>query len=109
MSSPPHVWVPLIHTRARGKFQPEFSFDESFIKSLRFGAYWKRDFAMRKADFEVVSSGEPRAKGLLRGQSTLQWEYDLQITCPGVPLTDTLVVDVLSPSGRRVSRFSKRL
>jgi hypothetical protein len=95
--------------QSAGGVQPEFSFDESFIKSLRFEAYWKRDFEMRKADFEVISSGEPRANRQLRGQSTLQWEYDLQVTCPGVPLTDTLVIDVLSPSGGRVSRFSQKL
>jgi len=61
------------------------------------------------AAFEVVSSGEAFAKDLLRGQSTLHWEYDLQITCPGIPRTDALVIDVLSPDGSRISRFSKRL
>ena len=96
------------HQRTGG-VQPEFSFDASFVKSLRFEAYWKRDFELRNADIGVVSSGEPDRKRLLRVQGTSRWEYDLQITCPEVPLTDTLVIDVLSPSGVRISRFSQRL
>ena len=90
------------------QFQPEFTFDTRFISSLRFEGFWQRGFKKRTADLKLFSSGESGRDSFKNGPSTNRWEYVLKIKCLNAPLTDTLVVQILSVDGKRVGQFSQK-
>jgi hypothetical protein len=80
----------------------DFRFDDEFMKSLQFDAFWKRGFDQRKAALGVLSEEEsddlaPTAK---------LWEYEFSVNSKDVPLTESLLVVLHAPDGRIVSRLS---
>jgi hypothetical protein len=80
----------------------DFRFDDEFMKSLQFDAFWKRGFDQRKAELGVLSEEEshdlaPTAK---------IWEYEFSVNSNDVPLTESLLVVLHAPDGRIVSRLS---
>ena len=87
------------------QFQPDFSFDMKFVSSLRFEGFWQRGLERRNLDLGLFSSGESGRDSFENHFRTNAWEYVLKIKCPDVPLTDTLVIQILSADGKRVSRI----
>jgi hypothetical protein len=80
----------------------DFRFDDEFMKSLQFDAFWKHGFDQRKADLGVLSEEEshdlaPTAK---------LWEYEFSVNSKDVPLTESLLVVLHDADGRIVSRLS---
>lgn len=90
-------------------FHPDFTFDQNFISSLQFQAFWQRGFESRRADLGLFSSGEGRRDSFERNFSVNWRVYVLKIRCPNVPLTDSLTVVILSSDGKRVGRFALKL
>ena len=95
--------------QSAGGAQPEFSFDMKFIASLRFEGFWQRGLERRKADLGLFSSGESGRNSFENDTGAGSWDYVLKVSCPGVPLTDSLVIEVFSADNRPVSRFSKKI
>jgi hypothetical protein len=91
------------------QIQPEFVFDTKLIASLRFEAFWQRGFEKKNANLGLFSSGELGRDSFESGISTNAWRYVLTIKCQDIPLTDTLVIKILSPDGQLVSRLSQRM
>ena len=86
----------------------DFRFSASFMDSLRFEAYWKHGFDTQKAELGVLSTEKSNDLSRLAPNAEL-WKYALSIESENVPLTDSLVIIVLSPDGRVVSRLSGKL
>ena len=75
-----------------------------FVNGIRFKAQWKRELAMRPvAQFAVqrvaITSEEGDSRML----------FLLKIRDQDVPLTDHLIISVMSPQGKLMSRMSGRL
>jgi len=91
---------------ARGGVQPDFRFDRDFIQSLRFEGFWKRGFDLQTADVRVLTEAQTHPPVATDGTSM---EYELEVWSHDIPLIDTLVISVLSPDGKLVTRFSASL
>jgi len=95
--------------RCVGKGPPDcdrcdFRLSREFMSSLQFEAYWKHGF-----DAEQKAAIEERSNDLAQvAPSAGLWKYELSIKSENIPLTDSLVVVVLSPDQRIVSRLSAR-
>jgi hypothetical protein len=86
----------------------DFRFDSEFMRSLRFEAYWKRGLDMRKAI--IIAESRDQSYDLVQYSEAGEfWKYRLSVRSETVPLTDVLVVVILAPDGRTVSRLSGKL
>jgi hypothetical protein len=79
-----------------------------FMDSLQFEANWKHGFETQKADVDFVSVEQSNDLGGV-APSAKVWKYELSVKSKDVPLTDSLAVVIITPSGRIVSRLSGRL
>ncbi|MFQ5664421.1 MAG: hypothetical protein ACE5HL_11380 [Terriglobia bacterium] len=73
-----------------------------FMSSLQFEAYWKTGFKLRPV--QHLSIKEAARVPWTELQNV--WVYVLEVQAKDVPLTDRLVVHVLSKDGKKVARFS---
>lgn len=81
---------------------------EHFMESLRFEAFWKNGFEMKRLDAELLST--TRIPSPTPSSSRAEWwQYRLVIRSQGVPLKDSVVIVVLSATQVKVARFSARL
>jgi hypothetical protein len=80
----------------------DFRFDEEFMKSLQFDAFWKSVFDQRKAELGVLSEDESRDLA----PTAKLWVYEFSVNSNDVPLTESLLVVLRAPDGRIVSRLS---
>lgn len=74
----------------------EFQFDNQFMNSFRFEVYWKRGLELRQtniANFRMEATDPV-------------WKYEFNVNSENVPLDDSLVIVLLAPDGRIVSRLS---
>jgi hypothetical protein len=86
-----------------------FLFDEEFMNSLRFRAYWKDGFHMQKVEIDVLSVEQSNELARVAPAAGL-WKYELSINSRNIPLTNSLIIVVISgPDGRIVSRLSGKL
>jgi hypothetical protein len=85
--------------------QPMFTFDERFVRSLNFEGFWKKGLDMKKADLRLLTQSQV-SPSTFTGDAMCSWEYELNVWSREVPLTDVLVVEVLSPDRRLLTRFS---
>jgi hypothetical protein len=86
----------------------DFRFDSEFMRSLRFEAYWKRGLDMRSAT--VVTDSGDRSYDLAQYSEAGEfWKYQFSLRSENVPLPDVLVIVILAPDGRIVSRLSGKL
>lgn len=74
------------------------------MNSLRFEAQWKRGPELRPVQIVSVEARRPPFEELKE-----TWVYTVAIPGRDVPLTDSLVLYVLSQAGERVTRISARL
>jgi hypothetical protein len=74
-----------------------------FVAGMRFRAQWKRNLEMRPADFTI----EKVPLNLNEDDNRLL--YVLRIKNDDVPLTDHLIISVLTDRGKLLSRMSARL
>ena len=79
--------------------------NNEFMNSLQFEAYWKHGFDTQKADIDVLRAEQSNDLASIAPRAKL-WKYELLVKSENVPLTDSLVVIVLTPNGRIVSRLS---
>lgn len=86
----------------------DFKLDGKFMNSLHFEAYWKHGFDMRKANMDVMSVEQSNDLASVEPNAQLL-KYELSVNAENVPLTDALVVVIITPDGRIVSRLSGRL
>lgn len=86
----------------------DFRWDHDLMSSFQFEAYWKRGFEMRKADINVLSKEQSSDLVELLPTGEL-WKYGLSVKSENVPLTDTLVIVILGPDGKTISRLTGRL
>jgi hypothetical protein len=86
----------------------DFQLNSAFMESVKFEAYWKDKFDMRKADIDIVTIEKPDD---LRGvvPSAEFWRYELTVVSQNVPLTNSLLIAIIAPDGRLFSRLSGRL
>jgi hypothetical protein len=82
--------------------------NDEFMNSLQFEAYWKQGFDMQKAEFEVLSAEQSNDLARVEPSAKL-WKYELSIKSESIPLTNSLIVVILTPNGRIVSRLSGKL
>ena len=90
-------------------FHPGFTFDEKFISTLQFKAFWQRGLERRRADLALFTSGESGQDSFENDFRISEWVYVLKIRCLDVPLTDSLNLEILSYDGKRVGRFPLKL
>jgi len=76
----------------------------SFVNGIRFKAQWKRGLAMRPVEQFAVQRVAITSE---EGDSRLL--FLLKIHDRDVPLTDHLIISVISPQGKLMSRMSGRL
>jgi hypothetical protein len=76
----------------------------SFVSGIRFKAQWKRGLAMRPVEQFAVQRVAITSE---EGDSRLL--FLLKIHDRDVPLTDHLIISVISPQGKLLSRMSGRL
>jgi hypothetical protein len=76
----------------------------SFVNGIRFKAQWKRGLAMRPVEQFAVQRVAITSE---EGDSRLL--FLLKIHDRDVPLTDHLIISVISPQGKLLSRMSGRL
>src|ERR1700689_5059961 len=75
-----------------------------FVNGIRFKAQWKRGLAMRPVEqFAIQRVAIPSEEGDSR------MLFLLKIRDKNVPLTDHLIISVISPQGKLLSRMSGRL
>lgn len=74
-----------------------------FVAGMKFRAQWKRNLDMRPADFTIEKVP------LNLGEDDNRLLYVLRIKNNDVPLTDHLIISVLSDHGKLLSRMSARL
>ena len=86
----------------------DFQLSSEFMNSLQFEAYWKNGFAMQKADIEVLNVEQSNDLARIAPFAKL-WKYELSVRSENIPLSDTLVVILLSSDGRVLSRLSGKL
>ena len=85
------------------------------MKSLRFSFYWKRGVELRHvenlraatATSELIAPYNTESKEEL--PKRYQWTIEFHIPSSGVPLTDRLVLVILTADGRRAARVAARL
>jgi hypothetical protein len=86
----------------------DFRFNTEFMRSLRFEIYWKRGLDMRNAI--VTAESRDQSYDLAQySEAGELWKYHVSVRSENVPLTDVLVVVILAPDGRIVSRLSGKL
>lgn len=78
---------------------------DEFMRSLKFEAHWKTGLQMRLAKELTLE----RVSTPYSGYHSTSWSYTLTLKDVDVPLTDHLILDVLSPEGKRVVRLSASL
>ena len=85
------------------------------ISTLRIRFSWKRGMEMRPAREIVMNKVErqpiPAFPGEVNEHSPVlyEWWFDFEVPSKGVPLTDSLVVIILTPDGRIIARVAARL
>jgi hypothetical protein len=76
----------------------------SFVNGIRFKAQWKRGLAMRP-----VSEFKVQRVAITSEEGDSRLLFLLKIRDQDVPLTDHLIISVISPQGKLLSRMSGRL
>jgi hypothetical protein len=82
--------------------------NDVFMNSLQFAAYWKHGFDMQKAEMEVLSAEQSNDLARVEPSAKL-WKYELSVKSENIPLSDSLIIVILTPNGRIVSRLSGKL
>jgi hypothetical protein len=75
-----------------------------FVSGIRFRAQWKRGLAMRP-----VTELRVQRVAITSEEGDSRLLFLLKIRDQGVPLTDHLIISVISPQGKLLSRMSGRL
>jgi hypothetical protein len=76
----------------------------SFVNGIRFKAQWKRGLAMR-----LVTELRVQRVAITSEEGDSRLLFLLKIRDQNVPLTDHLIISVISPQGKLLSRMSGRL
>jgi hypothetical protein len=76
----------------------------SFVSGIRFRAQWKRGLAMRP-----VTELRVQRVAITSEEGDSRLLFLLKIRDQNVPLTDHLIISVISPQGKLLSRMSGRL
>ena len=105
----PHSLVVNIEAnvyRCRGEHSdpPPLTAEGELLNSPSFHLTWKRGFELRPCDMSSIESRRPVVKAFAN-----RWEYFLNVSAAGVPLSDHLLVDVLEKSGEKLIRLSSKL
>jgi hypothetical protein len=88
---------------------------KAMVSTLRLSFYWKRGMAMRPATGIVPAHYEtrrimPYASHLSEDlPERYEWEFEFDLPCAGVPVTDSLVLVVWDASGHIVARGAARM
>lgn len=87
--------------------QPE-RLDSEYMLGLRFSATWKRGVKMRPAKaFRELTASESQPPDLAVRLNVRQcWIYEFVVGDTDVPLTDHLIVCIVSPENKRLARLS---
>ena len=72
-----------------------FRFDDEFMKSLQFDAFWKRGFDQSEA--ELGGLNEEVSHNL--GPTAKLWKYEFSVNSKDVPLTESLIVVLQASDG----------
>jgi hypothetical protein len=90
--------------------------NKAILRTLHVNFYWKRGLAVRPAPEIRLKHAEmipiePFGRGLSSEPLPVKYEWWFQFDVPsaGVPLTDSLVLVMLSPEGKIVARCAARL
>jgi hypothetical protein len=76
-----------------------------FMRSLRFEAKWKRGVEFRSVEKLSIETSPPS----WNETGVSPWIFTLMMASKNVPLSDSLVVAVISEDGKKVASFSARL
>jgi len=94
--------------REEGRSRNDLLLDPSFMSTLRFEAYWKNGFDLRKTDVTIAHKGQSPDLAEVSPTTDL-WKYELSVRSENVPLSDALVIVVIERGGGAVSRLSGKL
>jgi hypothetical protein len=87
----------------------------SIVSTLRLSFYWKHGLKMRPAPGVIPSHYEtrrlqPYATALAADlPERFEWEFEFDVPSSGVPVTDSLVVVLLTPDGHIAARAAARM
>jgi hypothetical protein len=85
--------------------RPPLDFKSDLMKSLLFRLQWKREFDLRPVDVTSMQS-----RGPVVYLFSNRWEYFMEVSAKQVPLSDSLVIDILGgKNGDGIRRLSARV
>jgi hypothetical protein len=78
------------------------------MESITFDGSWKEGLAVMPAEVGPLVEGRiPNPSPALNDRDW--WEYQFKVKSQGVSLHNALVIELQSPNGKMVARFSARL
>ena len=85
--------------------------DAQYMKGLKFKAEWKRGFELRpvKAFRQLSASVTESVRGDVPWDIKECWIYEFVIEDAEVPISDHLILNVMSPENKRLARLSAYL
>ena len=104
---PSDISVELLCWANRARFLPGIDPQDNYsgvCESLDVQVQWKRNLQMRP-----VKEFKLERRGLESVAQRKHWRYFIHVNDERVPLTDQLVISVLTSEGKFVTRFSSRL
>lgn len=95
----------------KNEFAQPKSLDAEYMLGLSFNANWKRGLKLRPVKaFRQLSASESRAPDLAVHLTARQcWIYEFVVEDADVPLTDHLILSIVSPENKRLARLSAYL
>lgn len=83
-------------------------FDENFMESITFDGSWKEGLSVKPAEIGPLVEGRiPNPNPAWNDRDW--WEYQFKVKSEGVSLQNALVIELQSPNGKMIARFSARL
>jgi hypothetical protein len=113
-----HARVALTGAACHGTIEDDASAERiaRFAQSIRFEAHWKTGTNMRPVESLTVNHSslqrrKPQARPLFNrpGEPQQVWIYELGLATKEVPLTDHLILSLLTSDGTTIARLSASL
>lgn len=83
-------------------------FDEDFMESITFDGSWKEGLSVKPAEVGPLVEGRIQNPNPAWNDRDW-WEYQFKVKSEGVSLQNALVIELQSPNGKMIARFSARL
>jgi len=95
----------------KNQFEQPKRLDTKYMLGLGFSANWKRGLKLRPVKaFRQLNASESQPPDLgIDLNASQSWIYELVVEDADVPLTDHLILSIVSPENKRLARLSAHL